>query len=140
MEKTSFAKGLETVEFRSVSECNRGPSLCLRTFILKSLVFGEKAGPCGPGGAGTMHDEHHHHTQKSVRGLEPVKKETTLACRESIQIQNCIEHLKFTTECVLQDMNITIGECHNRGTATPKAVPVGTGVDANGIYNYYDGF
>jgi len=59
-----------------------------------------------------MHDEHHHHTQKSVRGLEPVKKETTLACRESIQIQNCIEHLKFTTECVLQDMNITIGECH----------------------------
>jgi hypothetical protein len=109
--------------------------LLLRTFILKSLVFGEKAGPCGPGGAGTMHDEHHHHTQKSVRGLEPVKKETTLACRESIQIQNCIEHLKFTTECVLQDMNITIGECH-KGYGS-FITPTRYGRSEWDVYNYY---
>ena len=56
-----------------MSECNRGPSLCLRTFILKSLVFGEKAGPCGPAPA-TMHDEHHHHTQNGVLGLDAGEK------------------------------------------------------------------
>ena len=83
-----------------------------------------------------MHDEQYTiTTHKRVLGLEPVKKETTLACRESIQIQNCIEHLKFTTECVLQDMNITIGECH-KGYGS-FITPTRYGRSEWDVYNYY---